>query len=144
MLLRKSDVLKTSILWIQKLLLQVNFWRASIYTFTSQKTLLHTSNTSSKVFRDFIVRIKFLSMNYLSSPETLKLQKQLPNLFYKKGVLKNFAKFTGKHLCQSLQLKLKKRLWRRCFPVNFAKFLRAPILKNICKWLLLKLKTLVL
>ena len=52
----------------------------------------------------------------------------------KKGVLRNFAKFTGKHLCQSLFLNkvaglkpatlLKKRLWHRCFPVNFAKFLR--------------------
>ena len=39
----------------------------------------------------------------------------------KKGLLKNFAKFTGKHLCQSLS---KKRPWYRCFPVNFAKFLR--------------------
>ena len=29
-------------------------------------------------------------------------QKQSPEVFYKKGVLKNFAKFTGKHLCQSL------------------------------------------
>ena len=115
-----------------------------IYTFTYQKTLLHTSNTSSKVFRVFIVRIKFLSMNYLSSPETLKFQKQPPNLFYKKGILKNFAKLTGKHLYQSLQLKLKKGLWHRCFPVNFAKFLRTPILKNICKWLLLKIKTLLL
>ena len=25
-----------------------------------------------------------------------------PEVFYKKGVLKNFVKFTGKHLCQSL------------------------------------------
>ena len=25
-----------------------------------------------------------------------------PKAFYKKGVLRNFAKFTGKHLCQSL------------------------------------------
>ena len=25
----------------------------------------------------------------------------------------------------------------KCFPVKFAKFLRTPILKNICKWLLL-------
>ena len=25
-----------------------------------------------------------------------------PEVFCKKGVLKNFAKFTGKHLCQSL------------------------------------------
>ena len=31
-------------------------------------------------------------------------QKQPPDVFYKKGVLKNFAKFTGKHLCQILFL----------------------------------------
>ena len=30
------------------------------------------------------------------------LEKQPPQLFYKKGVLKNLAKFTGKHLRQSL------------------------------------------
>ena len=50
------------------------------------------------------------------------------------GVLRNFAKFTGKDLCQSLCFNkvtglrpaslLKERLWHRCFPVNFAKFLR--------------------
>ena len=59
-------------------------------------------------------------------------------VFCKKGVLRNFAKFTGKHLCQSLFFNkvaglrpatlLKKRLWHRCFPVNFAKFLRTPFL----------------
>ena len=58
----------------------------------------------------------------------------------RKGVLKNFAKFTGKHLCKSLFFNevaglrpatlLKKRLWHRCFPVNFAKFLRTPFLQN--------------
>ena len=43
----------------------------------------------------------------------------------RKGVLRNFAKFTGKHLCQSLCFKklyatlLKKRLWHRCFPMCF-------------------------
>ena len=47
-----------------------------------------------------------------------------------KGVLKNFAKYTRKHLCQSLLFNknaglrpatlLKKRLQHRCFPVNFA------------------------
>ena len=31
-----------------------------------------------------------------------KKQKQPPKVFCKKGVLKNFAKFTGEHLCQSL------------------------------------------
>ena len=25
-----------------------------------------------------------------------------PDVFFKKGLLRNFAKFTGKHLCQSL------------------------------------------
>ena len=39
-----------------------------------------------------------------------------------KGVLRNFAKFTGKHLCQVSFLR--KRSWHRCFPVNFTKFLR--------------------
>ena len=43
----------------------------------------------------------------------------------KTGVLKNFVNFTGKHLCQRVFL-IKKRLWHRCSPVNFAKFLRTP------------------
>ena len=32
---------------------------------------------------------------------------------------------------------LKKRLWHKCFPVNFAIFLRAPLLQNTSGWLLL-------
>ena len=36
--------------------------------------------------------------------ETYQRQKQLSKVFYKKGVLGNFEKFTGKHLCQSLCL----------------------------------------
>ena len=42
-----------------------------------------------------------------------------------KGVLRcSVAKFTGKHLCQMPSALLKKRLRHRCFPVNFATFLR--------------------
>ena len=67
-----------------------------------------------------------------------------PEVFYKKGVLTNFAKFTGKHLCQSLFFYLiKKRLWHRCFPVNFAKFLRTLFLKEHLRWLLLRLAHLI-
>ena len=61
-------------------------------------------------------------------------------MFFKKYVFRNFAKFTGKHQCQSLYFHkvagmrtatlLKDRLWHRCFPVNFAKFLRAPFLQK--------------
>ena len=32
------------------------------------------------------------------------VQKQPPDVFYEKGILKNFANFTGKHLCWSLFL----------------------------------------
>ena len=59
-------------------------------------------------------------------------------MFRKKGALRNSAKFTGKHLCQSLFFNrvaglrpanlLKKRFWHRCFPVNFAKVLITPFL----------------
>ena len=66
----------------------------------------------------------------------------------KKGVLTNSVKFKGKHLPQSLFLNkvaglrlatlLKKRLWHRCFPVNLAKFLRAPFLQNTSVRLLLR------
>ena len=65
----------------------------------------------------------------------------------KKGVLRNFTKFTGKHLCQSLFFNkvaglspatlLKKRPWHRFFPVNFAKFLRTYFLQNTSGRLLL-------
>ena len=37
----------------------------------------------------------------------------------KKGILKFFAKFTGKHLCY---ISIKKRLQHRCFVVNFTNF----------------------
>ena len=57
-------------------------------------------------------------------------QKQPPKMFYKKGIPKfNFAKFTGKHLRQSLffnKVTVPQRLRHRCFPVNFAKSLRRP------------------
>ena len=32
---------------------------------------------------------------------------------------------------------LKKKSQHRCFPVNIVMFLRTPILKNLCEWLLL-------
>ena len=75
------------------------------------------------------------------------VQKQPPKVFYKKGVLKNIAKFTGKHLCWSLLFNkvkpatlLKKILQRNCSPVNFGKFLKknTSFIKHL-RWLLLTL-----
>ena len=34
----------------------------------------------------------------------LTFRSSYPKVFYKKGVLRNFVKFTGKHLCQGLFL----------------------------------------
>ena len=55
-----------------------------------------------------------------------------PEVFCKRDVLRNFAKF-----------KLKKRLWHRCFPVNFAKFLRTPFSIEHLWWLFLTRKNIV-
>ena len=65
----------------------------------------------------------------------------------KKDVLRNFTKFTWKHLRPSLlfnkaaglrpAILLKKRLYRRFFLVNFGKFLRTYFLQNTSGQLLL-------
>ena len=61
-------------------------------------------------------------------------------MFCRKDFLRNFTIFRRKHLCYSLffneiaglrpAILLKERLWHKCFPVNFAKFLRTPFLQN--------------
>ena len=69
----------------------------------------------------------------------------------KKGVLRNLTKFTGKNLCHRLFFNkvaglrpatlFKKRLWHRCFPVNFVKFLSTAFLQKTSGRLLLDLYT---
>ena len=64
-------------------------------------------------------------------------------MFHKKAILKQFVIFTGKHLCWGLLFNkvaghqdcnfIKKRLQHRYFLANIRKFIRRPILKNICK-----------
>ena len=58
----------------------------------------------------------------------------------------NFVKVTGKYLCQSLYFSKvrpatlsKQRLWHRCFPMNFTKFIRTPFLQNTSGRLLLNI-----
>ena len=76
-----------------------------------------------------------------------KIRSSRPDMFSEKVVLRNFAKFTGKHLFQSLffnkvagapAILLKKRLWQMCFPMNFKKFLRTPFFTEHLWWLLLE------
>ena len=70
-----------------------------------------------------------------------------------KGVLK-ISKNSQENICASLFFNkvaglmsatiLKKRLWHRCFPVNFAKFLRTPLLQNATGQLLLNIYIIVI
>ena len=71
------------------------------------------------------------------SETSKKFTSSCPEVSCKKGVLKNFTKFTGKHLCQSFFIDvfagprhvtlLKKRLWNRCFLMEFCEiFKRTP------------------
>ena len=87
---------------------------------------------------------KVLNSHFLKS-----LQKQpYADVQFKIGVLKNFPIFTGKHLCWNLLCNentglqayssIKKRLQHRSFFANIEKFLRTPILKNICERLFLR------
>ena len=72
-----------------------------------------------------------------------------PELACKKDAPENSTKYTGKHFCQSLFFNkvaglkpatlLKERLWHRCFPVNFGKFLRKSFFTEHLWWLLLQL-----
>ena len=56
-----------------------------------------------------------------------KRQKQPPEVFCKKAFLKNFAKFTGKHLCQSFFFN---KVQVQLFFCKFCEILRTPFLEN--------------
>ena len=71
------------------------------------------------------------------------MERHNEQVFYKKAALKNFAIFAEQQLRLSLFLNkntslqswnfIKKRLQHRFCPVNIAKLVRAPVLKNICQ-----------
>ena len=65
------------------------------------------------IFKTFALKVLQLNFVYC-----FKRQKQPPEVLYKKKV---FLKISQRPVTL-----LKKRLWHKCFPVNFAKFLRTP------------------
>ena len=116
--------------------------------------LLHFHWVFSSVLTDILLNqtekfwncLGILLLAYLA-PE---LQKQALDVFCKERCSSKFWKFTGKHLRQSLfvnkvtglrpAILLKKRLWYRYFPVNFAKFPRTAFSQNTSWQLLLNLE----
>ena len=68
------------------------------------------------------------------------LQKQSLKVFYKKSYSEKFLKINRKETCTNVSFLiklLKKRLWNRCFLMNFEKFLRTPFSQNTSRRLLL-------
>ena len=116
--------------------------------------------TYSRMTRDTFMGIVTLIRNRLEKQDTrfreaVPIEKRVAIAFrsshqrcsMKKGILKNFTKFTGKHLCQSLFFNnvaglrpatlFQRKLLHSCFPVNFAKFSRTFFLQNTSGQLIL-------
>ena len=89
------------------------------------------------------VRNKYVTLNFLATSlkvvsATLRGSHQRCSVRIR--VVTNFAKFTGKQLCQILFFNkvtglrpatlFKNILWHRYFPVNFVKFLRIPFYRT--------------
>ena len=75
---------------------------------------------------------------YISLTFAILFRSSRSQMFFKLGVLKNFAIFSGKHLCWNPffnevaglkpETSLKKKFQHRRFPVNVSKFLRTASL----------------
>ena len=127
--------------WHLKRFKQRSFIKKS---FEVPQSIIKRTTASIFTFADLLVRLAACIWNLgfwlIKVLYLINLQKQLSRGFLEKRCFKNFAKFTGKHPCQSvffnkvaglgLELYQKKRLWHRCFLVNFAKILTTLFLKN--------------
>ena len=94
------------------------------------------------MFIIYVIDLSIKKNKKIKNTDHWKYRSSRPEVFCKKGVLRNSTKFTGKHLCQCLRpaTLLKKRFFYRCFPVGFVKFLRTPFCKEHLWWLLLEIE----
>ena len=100
-------------------------WKNSLTIIFEIMKKENSTNTSSL---DTFIRCQFKKPSLFRSSR--------PEVFCEKGVLRNIATFTGRHLCQSLLFDKKETLGQ-VFPVNFVKFLRTPFLIEHLWWLFL-------
>ena len=100
--------------------------------------MLEYTAQSRKFVQKHSLKYKNLEVEFNSSSSSI-LRHSPSQMFFKIGVFKIFASFTGKHLYWSLFLIkfIKNRLQHRCFNVKFAKFLRAYFSLEHLWWLVL-------
>ena len=118
--------------------------------FFCQKERLNTKlKTEKELLNKVEVEVNTLTWSVREvTKRHLKSRSSHRSCSVRKADHRNLTKFTGKHLCWSLffnkvaglrpAILSKKRLWHRCFSVNFAKFPRTPFLQNTSGQLLLK------
>ena len=144
--------------FMSKILLYQRYWNipSDIYIYENNATaimcmrrnlLAPPKNLDPLGIRPYPLNIKSLARNsvfILSSTLSSRLpggtgvhsmfRGSLPEVFSKKGVLRNFTKFTGKHLRQSHLCHLcnfiKKETLAQVFSCEFCEFLRAPFLQS--------------
>ena len=126
-----------------------------VFDFSFKYVFLFPENyfifTSSHILRWWQRMLMILlqrSHLYINCLESQQLHKKPPEMFIKKVFLKILQNLQENTCTRDRFLinffnktLLKKRLWRRCFPVNFAKFLRTPSLQSTSVRLLLQLGT---
>ena len=89
---------------------------------------IYLANKLSSQF--FNINISNFHLSLVCEEKMLISRSSRPKVFCKKGILRNFAKFTENTYARvSFLMKLQaglqlyqKRDWHRCFPVHFAKF----------------------
>ena len=123
--------------------LQRHIWREIIVD-----TKILVSLLKAKTIRWCPPLLKWYYLKITALHEIMKNRNIHRKRYVRKGVLRNFVKFSGKRMCQSLFFDklqawglvtlLKKRFWQRCFPVNFAKFLRTPFPAEHLRWLVME------
>ena len=97
LLFRKKERLTTSIYTNGKYI-RKRFWLFQNW----QDSSTWTSETSENVYL-FVFISSFVSFKYIYFFDVVRNHRSSrPEVLCKKGVPRNFAKFTGKHMCQSL------------------------------------------
>ena len=117
-----------SIFFLNNILLLSVFETKFYFCFSSHFSVIFPVFPFFSICRNaYICCVRVLSQYYQ--------QKQTPEVFCKKDIPRNFAKFTGKYLRQSLFFNKVAGLPAKFR--NFAKFLRTPLLQNAFRQLLL-------
>ena len=120
---------------------EVDFEQLIIWINGKIKLITHLRCLFSTALENLCARIYFIVICIVIENAILVVQRRIDRSSHrrfsiKKGVLTNFSKFTGKHLCQSLFFK---RFYDRFFPVNFSKSVGPLFLQNTFGRLLLHL-----